>query len=252
MKNNKKQSPEPRAPLRTRLRGLVWPTATGPMTLLERHGGWRSLIKVVEARSVTIASLSAIIGCAAGTINFFFGLIGELAWIAINGLFVLTLASGRAHIVRRLIAIKTRIHPADREAGLPAELRIYRGSGRILTLAGLVYLGLSIHTLAQQDSPKFPNWIAYGIAAAAFTQLITAIYSIRRTSTAKTPALAALRMYSLAAAMISIVTTQCALLLQQSEPSAQTSSAKLGIAVAIIIIASGLRMALDRRATPTT
>jgi S-adenosylmethionine synthetase len=187
--------------------------------------------------ALTVASL---------IINAFFG-IGKLilgvyllsAWFMINAVYYLILCGARGQALKKYTVTKQIEDPEKR---YNMEFAIYRRSGVFLCLLGISYLLVCLRMYLVGDATAYGGYTVFLVAVIAFTKLSFAIYGTVINRHLKNPIVSTLKIISFTDAMVSIVVTQCTLLIMQKSPNAVSNSAFLGMGCSVLFVLVGIFM----------
>lgn len=122
------------------------------------------------------------------------------------------------------------------------QLQMYRKSGGLIFLTGIVYFILCIWMYCYNEKTVYPDYILYGVAAVSFYKIISACIGLFTVSGMASPLLSAVKTLSVLDGCVSIVAVQCALLTMKQSAAASSSSAVLGMGVSCLFLFTGMYM----------
>lgn len=200
----------------------------------------RFLCDVPFRAKVTLHASLAVNLVYAG-MNAVSGVRGRSVWFATLAVYYLFLAVMRFSLVRY-----TRRAGAD----LPGEYRRYRLCGILLVLMNLALAGVVVLVLHRGGGFSYTGYMIYAMAAYAFYATIMGVVNLVRYRRYHSPVLSAARAVSLAAALVSMLSLEVAMLTAFGTDE-QTDFNRLMIACfgfAVCAIVAGLGLAMWARA----
>lgn len=200
--------------------------------VLKRFGSFRS-------RTVSTTVLSLLLGTALGAGKLALGIATASSWLWVNGIYCLMLCMARGHLLARYRQVERFVEAEQR---CRAELLAYRRSGLFICLLGFSYLAVCLHMARTGDGAAYHEYVAYGVAFMAFTKVGLAISGLVTTRRMGSPLFAAFKIVNVLDGGVSLVVTQCALLMVTGSPDAVGSSARFGMGVSALFLLMGLRM----------
>ena len=195
-------------------------------------------------RTVSATVLSLLLGTALGAGKLVLGICTASAWLWVNGIYCLMLCVARGHLLSRWRQLE-RFNEAEQRGR--AERLAYRRSGLFICLLGLSYFAVCLHMARTGDASVYHEYLAYGVAAMAFTKVGLAVSGLITTRRMGSPLFAAFKIVNILDGCVSLVVTQCALLTRTGSPDAVGSSARFGMGVSLLFLVLGLRMLLKRK-----
>ena len=217
---------------------------------MEETGGLRrrlrrywAMRKDPDESAMLTASLSFFVNAAIGVGKLLLGIGLGSFWFVVNGAYYLLLCIARGRAVgqyRRALAMDD----GGRQA---LERAVTRHTGVFLILLGLVYALTCLRMYLHGDSTVYRGYMVYLVALVAFVKMGFAISGTLSARKRNSPIVTAVKVLSFAAALVSIVVTQCTLLTFKNSPHAVTSSALFGLGVSGLFLLAGLIMAIRGR-----
>lgn len=95
---------------------------------------------------------------------------------------------------------------------LSTEWRKYRATGWVLLLLNVILSGLVVVSLQVKDNAHYEGWLIYAMAAWSFFKLISATVALLRQRGGRSPVLSSSAVLTLAAAIISMLALETAML----------------------------------------
>lgn len=171
------------------------------------------------------------------TYNLIFGLLESSTWMLANGIFLAVIVIGRLLTLRDYRSART---VSDRNKRLRIEEGVYFRGALLLIVAALAYFGVSAYILNFSVDRTMPEYLVYGTALIAFTNLGFGVSGLWRYKKQDSLIMRAVSITSFAIAATSIVTTQDILLSNfGSGQNYHLASGALGFFVGIVMLFGG-------------
>ena len=132
----------------------------------------------------------------------------------------------------------------DREG----ELRRYRLCGILLILMNLALSGVVVLELHQSGAFHYAELLIYGVALYAFYMMISAVANVVRYRKHHSPLMSAAKIINLAAAMVSMLSLETAMLTQFDDPSSAFRQMMIGVTGGIVcaaVVGMGIGMVVS-------
>ena len=196
-------------------------------------------------RIALITRMSFVLNILIGVGKLALGVYLLSSWFAVNAFYYLLLCVARGQALTQLGLVDEIENPQKRYT---REISIFKKNGFFVCLIGVSYLLVCLHMYLSGNANNYSNdYIVYGVATVAFTKIGFAIAGIISTRKLKRPILSVIKIISLMDACVSIVLTQCALLVMMKSDHAIESSALFGMAISIVFILFGLLMLFRKK-----
>ena len=163
---------------------------------------------------------------------------GRSAWFVSLAVYYVLLSAMRALLVRY-------VHRNPVGKDIPAELRRYRLCGVILLFMNQALVGIVFYMVYQNRGFFYPGLLIYAMAAYTFYITILAIVNVIRYRRRGAPILSAMKVISLTAALVSMLSLESAMLAQfgADEPAfRRVMTSASGGAVCMLVLAMALYM----------
>ena len=190
-------------------------------------------------RACTITNVSTGINACMGTAKLLIGVFASSTWFIVNAVYYLTLCLARVYIIKKYRTLSSieEMHVHYQEAMLT-----YRRSGFAICCLAFVYFGVCMRMYLYGDSAIYQGWMIFGVATISFMKIGLSIYGVITTRHMKDPLLSTIKIISFIDAVVSIVITQCILLIMEHSPQAVSSSAVFGMGCSLMFLCIGLMM----------
>lgn len=198
-------------------------------------------------RAITITAASFCINAALGLGKLALGVYLLSGWFLLNAGYYLLLCAARGKALwqyRRTKAI------ADPKLRYTRACAVFHHNGGFLAALGAAYFLVCVRMYLNGEAQTYSGIMSLIIAAGALVKLGVALYGNLAMRRIKDPIVAAIKQISFADALVSIVVTQCALLMAMGSHDAARSSAVFGAAVSAVLVGGGLWMLLRPDAVP--
>lgn len=189
-------------------------------------------------RTITITASSFMINQLIGISKLLLGIYYSSIWFMILGIYYMVLCLARGQLVWEAVKMKG----ASPAWQTKRQMQMYRKSGGLIFLAGIVYFILCIWMYCYNEKTVYPDYILYGVAAVSFYKIISACIGLFTVSGMASPLLSAVKTLSVLDGCVSIVAVQCALLTMKQSAAASSSSAILGMGVSCLFLFTGMYM----------
>lgn len=172
-------------------------------------------------------------------IKLFFGVRYRSVWFATLAVYYILLAVMRFLLLR---------HVSRSSIGkdFVSELRQYRLCGRILLLMNIALLGVVILVVIDKEGFYYEGYLIYVVAMYAFYNMITAVRDMVKYRRFRSPVLSASKAIKLAAALVSMLSLETAMLAQFGEESGEEfrliMTALTGCGVCLLVLATAVVM----------
>ena len=177
-------------------------------------------------------------------LKFTFGIHYHSVWFGTLAVYYLLLAVTRFALVRYASQNAFGVNPVS-------EWKRYRLCGVILLLLNLALTGVVILVVQENEGFRYAGYLIYAMAMYAFYNVITAVRNVVRFRRYRSPVMSAAKAVNLAAALVSILALETAMLAQfgsnDSERFRAVMSGATGGGVCTIIL--GIAVYMIRRAT---
>ncbi len=175
-----------------------------------------------------------------GVYNGVLGIVGRSVWFCSLAAYYILLAFLRGGILRYHGRKKSKLTAAEMEK---REIRIYRNGGVLLLVLNLALSVAIVQMVFSVHSFYYPSWTVYGYAAYAFYKITMAIVHLVKSKKQVDLTVRSVRNINLAAAAVSILALQTALLQSFGEgANGLAFNAFTGAVVALLNIALGVSM----------
>ena len=155
-----------------------------------------------QAEPYTLAGLSGAGNILLGLGKILSGILSLSAFVCVNGLYTLGM------VLARYCALAGAVRTQDAKQ----QSVYYRRSGMILIAASLLYIGCSAWNVFHPREVSYHMYVALAIATFTFAEIGINLYGMLTNRGNRTPLVHAIKTINLAAALISLVLTQSALL----------------------------------------
>lgn len=194
-------------------------------------------LKNYHERTMIITFISFSINLLIGIGKLFLGIFYSSSWFIITAGYYITLSLARGQILHETSKIN-KISEVNKK--YKNQFLVYHRSGYFIIFLGLSYIVLCIWMFFFDERTTYPEYILYGVVSIAFYKIGTAIYKLFTVKKHNNPLLSVIKFISFLDACVSIVAVQCALLTMKQSSYASSSSALLGMAVAILFLTIGI------------
>ncbi len=175
-----------------------------------------------------------------GVYNALMGIFGRSIWFCSLAAYYILLACLRGGILLYQGKRKGRLTKSQREE---RELRMYRNGGVLLLVLNLALSVAIVQMIFSVRSFYYPDWTVYGYAAYAFYKITMAIIHLFKAKKQEDLTVRSIRNVNLAAAAVSILALQTALLQSFGEGANATAfNAFTGVVVGLLNVALGISM----------
>lgn len=197
---------------------------------------YRYYVQREKTSAISKTQVSFLLNCFISLFKCLIGILYDTKWMLMCGSYFMMLAVARGHVLYKFnksksmnckIAYDTYVH------------RVYHRSGYFIIGIGISYMLLCFWMYRFDEQISYPQYIVYGVVAIAFYKIGMAIYGLCDKKNDHSVLLSILKIINLMDASVSIVASQCALLVSQHSIYASKSSAMLGIGCSIMCIAMG-------------
>ena len=155
-----------------------------------------------DSRTLHLAGISGVGNILLGLGKIASGILSLSVFVCINGLYTLGM------VLARYCALAGAIRTQD-----PGQqYGYYRRSGMILIAASLLYICYSVWSFFHPKEVSYHMYVALAIATFTFAEIGVNLYGMIANRKNRTPLLHAIKTINLAAALISLVLTQSAIL----------------------------------------
>ena len=154
------------------------------------------------SRTLHLAGISGAGNILLGLGKILSGILSLSAFVCVNGLYTLGM------VLARYCALAGAVRTQDAKQ----QSVYYRRSGMILIAASLLYIGCSAWNVFHPREVSYHMYVALAIATFTFAEIGINLYGMLTNRGNRTPLLHAIKTINLAAALISLVLTQSALL----------------------------------------
>lgn len=144
-------------------------------------------------------------------IKMFYGLRCRSVWFGTLAVYYMLLA-----VMRFLLLRHVRRNAIGQD--LVAELRHYRLCGVILMVMNIALLGVIVLVILDNESFQYTGYLIYVVAMYAFYNVISAARDVVRYRKYNSPVIAASTSIKLAAALVSILSLETAMLMEFNDP----------------------------------
>ena len=141
------------------------------------------------------------------------------------------------------------LHHANRKGfgtDRSGELQSYRLCGMILMVMNISLTGVVVLVIRKNEGFQYAGYLIYIMAMYAFYNIITAVMNVVKYRKYRSPVMSAAKMINLAAALVSMLSLETAMLTQfgstDSEMSRRIMTACTGAGVCTIILAMAVYM----------
>lgn len=144
--------------------------------------------------------------------NLFYGVYYRSVWFGTLAVYYIMLVIMRFSLLR---------HAKQNSFGeeLALELRRYRMCGMILMLMNIALTGVIVLVIRKNEGFEYAGYFIYVMAMYAFYNIITAIINVVKYRQYKSPVMSAAKVINLAAALVSMLSLETAMLTQFENPS---------------------------------
>lgn len=153
--------------------------------------------------------------------NLFSGFRYRSAWFVALAFYYALLSAMRAVLARYVSR-----RPVGQE--LLPELRRYRACGIILLLMNQALVGILVYMVTQDRGFSYPGILIYGMAMYAFYTVIVAVVNVLKFRKRGSPVMSAAKVINLAAALVSMLSLETAMLAQFGSDQHQFRRTMLG------------------------
>lgn len=173
-------------------------------------------------------------------IKFLFGIYYRSVWFETFGVYYSLLA-----VMRLLLLRHVKRSPFGTE--LISEWKRYRLCGIILIPMNIVMAGIMAMVVAKNEGFEYAGYLIYIMAMYAFYAVITAIINVIRYRCYQSPVMSAAKVLNLAAALVSMLSLETAMLTQFASESdsphfIQIMTATTGGAVCVFVLGAAIYM----------
>lgn len=155
-----------------------------------------------DSRTLHLAGISGVGNILLGLGKIASGILSLSVFVCINGLYTLGM------VLARYCALAGAIRTQD----TGQQYGYYRRSGMILIAASLLYICYSVWSFFHPKEVSYHMYVALAIATFTFAEIGVNLYGMIANRKNRTPLLHAIKTINLAAALISLVLTQSAIL----------------------------------------
>lgn len=197
-----------------------------------------------QDRTITTTMASFIINAMSGIGQLAMGIYFLSLWFIANAIYYLLLCFARGHALQRYKKAKLI---KDAKERYHFEFSIFKRSGIFICLSGIAYSLVCLRTYFAEDAVVYSGYTVYLVALIAFSKLGTAIHGTFVTRHLQNPIVSTLKIINFTDAFVSIVVTQCTLLMMQKTDNAMEYSAIFGMIVSGMIILRGILMLAKKK-----
>ncbi|MGN0313766.1 MAG: hypothetical protein ACI4EG_03125 [Fusicatenibacter sp.] len=172
--------------------------------------------------------------------KFFFGIWYGSVWFGTLAVYYIMLAVMRFLLLRH-------VNRAEIGSDLISELKHYRLCGIILMLMNIALSGVVILVVQKNEGFHYAGYLIYVVAMYAFYNIISAVRDVIKYRAYKSPVMSAAKAIKLAAALVSMLSLETAMLMQfnnrdDSEVFRQVMTGATGGAVCVIVLTMAVIM----------
>lgn len=190
-------------------------------------------------RTMTMTVCSFLLNFSIGIAKIGLGAVYTSLWLILLGSYSIILSLSRLYIIwvsKKLVRI------TDRQIRTQHCKEVIHRSGTFMIVLGISYFIVCLCLYFFDEKTTYPDYLLYGVAAAAFYKIGSAVYGLISARIQQSLLLSVLKVISFLDACVSIVAVQCALLTMKESAVASSSSAFLGMAVSALFLVTGIRM----------
>lgn len=174
-------------------------------------------------------------------IKFYFGITIPSYLFGFNAGYYICLCIARIMLLKKLKKINNKSEFTEAEKN-KVEIQAYEKIGFFTILMAVMYFVSCLQLYFYDEEVIYAGFLVYYVALVAFTKLGMAIYGTWVNRRLHKPIIAALKQLSFADALVSIVVTECTLLVMTGNYKANLWSSYLGIMVSGVIFLQGIMM----------
>ena len=202
----------------------------------------------VQDRVAIISAGSFFINALSGISQLAFGIFFYSPWYIINSIYYLLLCIARGRTLKQYW--KARTIEDDRER-YDFEFVVHKNGGIFICLVSVAYMCACLWMYFTGET-RVQNEISLILAVAtiAFTKIGLAIYGVIINRNMRDPIVSLFKKISFLDAMVSIVVTQCTLLVMNNVSQAVSSSALFGMAISLLFFFVGIYMIRKKKTGP--
>lgn len=172
-------------------------------------------------------------------IKLFYGVCFRSVWFGTLAVYYMMLAIMRFLLLRH-------VNRSGIGKSLLSELRQYRLCGMILLLMNLALMGVVILVVLEKEGFYYEGYLIYVVAMYAFYNIITAVRDIIKYRRFKSPVMSAAKAIKFAAALVSMLSLETAMLAQFGEESGEQfrllMTGLTGSGVCLLVLATAVIM----------
>jgi len=200
-------------------------------------------------RAATIGAGSFLINAITGIGQLIFGIVLDSPWYIINSVYYLLLCIARGQVLRKYRNIR---NIKDEKNRYDYEFAVHKNAGIFICLMAIAYLSTCVWMYITGEA-RVQNEISLVLAVAtiAFSKIGSAIYGMISNRHMHDPIISILKKISFLDAFVSIVVTQCSLLIMTEVSQAVSSSALFGMGVSFLFFVIGIFTIKKKKKYPT-
>lgn len=184
---------------------------------------------------------SIVLNLITAMIKFCLGIMIPSYLFGFNAGYYICLCIARILIFQKLDILKDDPNLSVKEKRR-IEIQVYKKTGYFTILMGILYFVSSLQLQFSDEGVVYSGFLVYYVALMAFSKFVMAVYGKRVQRKFHKPILAALKQISFSDALVSIVVTECTLLVMKGNENANVWSSYLGLLVSGVILIQGIMM----------